>query len=312
TLWTAEAIQILTRPPDGRRFLLLLAWQALALLARTQAVVLVPFSLLLGALVGSRQRRALQVAGVVAGVAAVGLAQGAYHWAANGTFGPVRSSGIQLLTSVAYVLREGDVSRVPPGEDRRFVEGLYRRLHEGHLLAWQNAPSGIPRSHHFGKVYNEICWNAVGPQYAEVFLHRPVSGGVDGMLRQMSPDEWRQLDAGTRRIALELLPAAGGRYAENVVRCVYETQKLNLLIVAVMLGVGASLLTTSRGVGGSLLLLAGAWCANTLLVAMVEYPMSKYTFYFDVPVCVAVAAALLALRHARLPGIEGRLEDGPG
>ncbi len=300
TAWTADAIRVVASPQHRQGVLCLLVWQCLALLARSQAIVLVPFSLLLCALAGRGWERAIQVFGVIAAVSAAMLLQAVYHWAANGAFGPVRSTGVQLLTSVAYVLQEEDLGHVRPGEDRRFIEAVYRKAHEDGLLASQNAPNTMPTNHHFGMAYNALCWKVIAPQYAEVVLHRPIAGGMDGALRQMSPAEWRGFDSCTRRVALDLLRCSYRRYLANVGRCIFEIQKFYLLIVIVVLGVGLSLLRADRKVGGSLVLISSLWCVNTVSVALVEYPMTKYTYYFDVPLCAATAAICLAFRYARV------------
>ncbi|MBV9126045.1 MAG: hypothetical protein JO112_22050, partial [Planctomycetes bacterium] len=296
-LWLADALRFLNEPQQPRHLAGMLLWQTLALLTRSQAMVLVPFSLILSLTSGNHRRRLLQVLGVAASVAGAILLENVYQWEANGVFSPVRSSGVQLLTTVAYVMKEEDLASVPPGEERSFAEAVYRQAQKQGLLAWQNPPHGIPQSQHFGMAYNQLCWGIMVPQFSETVLHRPTRGGMENLLHEMNPAEWRRLDECTTRVALHLLRANFGRYVSHVARCTYEMQKFFLILVCVLLGVGANLLRTARGLGGGLLLITGAWCANTLAVTLVEYPLTKYTYYFDIPVCAAATAIFLAFQR---------------
>jgi len=76
---------------------------------------------------------------------------------------------------------------------------------------------------------------------------------------------------------------------------VYETQKFYLFIVLFQLGLGVTMLRGGAQ-GTTLLLVSLLWCANVVAVAGLEYPMSKYTYYFDVPVACVLFAVLLSWR----------------
>jgi hypothetical protein len=103
------------------------------------------------------------------------------------------------------------------------------------------------------------------------------------------------MDSLTTEVALQLLRCGHLRYVRNVLGTVYETQKFYLLIVLFQLGLGAAMLR-SGAQGTTLVLVSLLWCANVVAVAGLEYPMTKYTYYFDVPIVCTLFAVLLSWR----------------
>jgi hypothetical protein len=297
-LWLATALVAIARRGERPPLRLLFLWQALGFLARTQLLLLAPFGLMVGVCTSERRLRWRAVAGWSLSLGLMVTAQGLYHAAASGVFGGVRSAGMQLLTTVVFVSGERDLVHVEAGTPRAFVTAVHRRVAELGLLASQT-PVGVPRNHHFSRAYNDICWGAVLGQYARVVLGRDCRVGGIERLCEMTPDQWRDFDTFTMRVAWQVLPAVAGRFAGNILLCAYEMQKFYLLAVLILLGVGLSLTTKDPHVGWPLVLVTCLWAANLVLVSAVEYPMTKYTVYFDVPVICALAATLLSWREGR-------------
>lgn len=292
--WLADALLLLREPGASRLFSRVCVWQVLAQLARPQMLVLAPFTIF-GAVRAGFHRRTIRPLLLCACWLFVGAAcERGYQVVVNRLPVSARSLGIQLLTTVAYGMRAEDLSCLAPGTSREFASLLYERLHAERLLR-DLRPDGVPASHQFELVYTRICWGAVVPLYGSSELGMNVSESSALAPRQLPPEAWSRMDSLTTGVALQLLRCGHLRYLRNVLGTVYETQKFYLFIVLFQLGLGVTMLRGGAQ-GTTLLLVSLLWCANVVAVAGLEYPMSKYTYYFDVPVACVLFAVLLSWR----------------
>jgi hypothetical protein len=292
--WLADAVLLLRQPGAPQLLNRVCIWQVLAQLARPQMLVLAPFTIFGAMRVGLHRRSARPVLLCACWLLVGAASERGYQLVVNRVPVSARSLGIQLLTTVAYGMEAGDLSCLTPGTSREFASLLYERLHAERLLR-ELRPDGVPASHQFELVYNRICWGAVVPLYgrSELGMTLPESSALAPRL--LPPEAWSRMDSLTTGVALQLLRCGHLRYVRQVLGTVYETQKFYLVIVLFQLGLGAALLR-SGAPGTALVLVSLLWCANVVAVAGIEYPMTKYTYYFDVPAACTLFAVLLSWR----------------
>jgi hypothetical protein len=277
------------------------AWASAALCARQQFVVLLPFAVAgIAAVLAARRtplpRRLAVAAACIAVLLAGRVAQRAYNHARTGAWAGMKTTGFQWLTVVVFNATRADVAALPTDEERAYAGAVLDRLEAEHLLASQ-LREGIPRTHAFNAAYNEICWHVLLGVYRDRYL--PGTTREQLLAADVPPTAWNQFDAFTRRLAAHLLRHGWKRYLAHVAGSVWELFKFYAVAVGAMLLAG---LASARRAPRArvLVFVAALWWANVLAVALVEYPMTRYTFYGD---ALVVAALALALVRAARPAL---------
>jgi hypothetical protein len=303
----AGAIADCLEGPTPRTLMRATALAALLILLRSQFLFILPGGLLALAVVAvARWRLAAPIAGCVLGLLlAIQLIPRTYNWAYQGVFRTTSATGLQLLTVVLYVAEPRDREALPTPEDRQYFDAVLARLRAGGMLATDRAP-GIPTWHHLNRHYNEICFDGIVREYARERLGVSLDATVSGATTAIPPKEWSQMDATLTRISFRLLRRSWPRYLAHVGGSVYEIYKTYLLILGALLATGLIEWRRSGAPARFLVALVLLWGSNLLLVAMVEVPMGRYTFYVDAVVAATVAllvAAKLATRVAPAPPV---------
>jgi hypothetical protein len=266
---------------SSRTFIATVAWTIAASLTRVQfsmlTVGLICLPLLL-AVVERKWRAYLPLAAVALGFfAASPLIESAYHRVTVGRAARTKAAGLQVLTVVLYVSTPDDADAIS-GPERRYAQELVRVAAEHKALALYR-PEGVPRVAHMGAIYNGIAWDLIPRTYAQVELGRSLGDvTVAAMTHAFTPDEWDHYDAFAMSTARQLLHTAWRRYLAHILISVYELFKYYLLLILI----AVVLVAVSRSQPAWLLGGAGLlWLGNVVVVAAVEYPMTRYTFYFD-------------------------------
>jgi NADH:ubiquinone oxidoreductase subunit K len=115
-------------------------------------------------------------------------------------------------------------------------------------------------------------------------------------LQDLLPVEnWYDLDATTLLASRALLRHSYRRYAVFVLRSCFEHHRYYALLAGILF----VLTLVGRGMSSRprllLLTASGLWLANLAVVAAVEIPQMRYTFYFDGILLAAVALALMGV-----------------
>ncbi len=279
--------------PAARSLLACTGWTIAAVATRSQLLFLVPALCVGVALFVWRapdRRRALRPAALaIALVAASSLIQPTYNLVFNRRFVTLQAGGIHLMGVALFVTEPEDLDGLPDGPERSFAAAVFAKARDAHLLRSQT-PRFMPEGHHFDRSFDAITWTTIGQSYCDLVLHRPVGPAADRIVRAMSPDEFRAFDRFTRHIALGLLARSWPRYLAHLATCARQFAGVAIAVAAAMLAVGFFGLRARPARAALLLLVAGLWLADLLVIGLVQAFRFRYTFPFDT---MLIAAALL-------------------
>jgi hypothetical protein len=289
------SLLVMLRSADPLRpFALLVGAVVLLVLTRTQFTYVVPLLLLATVPVIAKKRDARSIAAVAGTLLGAAIllygTQAAYSVAKTGHVHRVSATGIQLLTVVMFNTVPGDLSAISDPQDRAYATSILDEVQEK-KLGNADRRGGAVRQTQFANAYNAICWEIIARQFDSRFGESRPSIRSEDM-----PRDWPKLDRITTRIAIQLLGRSWSRVARHVVECLYQIHKYFAFVVIGVLALGVSLLRKrdTRLIGLVLAIVSTLWTVNALVVALVEFPMTRYTFYFDSPVLALVLAAVAA------------------
>lgn len=288
--------------PAARSLLACTGWTIAAIATRSQLLFLTPVLLVGTALFVWRapdRRRAMRPAALaIALIAASSLIQPTYNLVFNRRFVSLQAGGIHLFGVVLFVTEPPDLDVLPDGPERSFAVTVFGKARDARLLRYQ-APQFMPEGHHFDRSFDAITWTTIGQSYCDLVLHRPVGAASDRIVRAMSPDEFRAFDRFTRDIAVRLLARSWPRYLAHIATCARQFAGVAIAIAVAMLA-AAWLGRRSRPTRAALLMItAGLWLADLVVIGLVQDFRFRYTFPFDI---MLIAAALLCAWSFVRPG----------
>lgn len=296
-LFAAAIAGALVTRASNRRVWLGVAAACAAYATRAQFIYLVPLALLGAAAVvafarTSTKSRVVLGAGAIAVLALTLTINATYLRIRSGRPGGVPLSGVQLIALVSHVASRSEVEAANLGKDREFAERVYDRLEANHMLASQRDPN-VGVSAFLADRYNPIL-DVVGEEF-RALQPKPALNSAR-YLWGMTVEQLCELDRTTKRVGLTLLHTSWKRYLRVSVTSIWEWHRYFCIVMLFNLVLAIGTLVRNPRVLPSWLLLAvtGGWLANVCVVALVEPPLYRYTFYYD-----AIFVALLCLLVGR-------------
>jgi hypothetical protein len=289
---------------DSRGDLALLwAGAALAALTRIQFYFLIlPALIATGAALWRAREwaRRLTAAGTVAGVLALAFAMHAsYTVPRAGRFERVPFAGLQLFAVALHIAEPEEIAAIPEAQVRHVAERAYAKAGRIGCLASQR--ERLTPSMHFHICYNpivEAIMDAFDEETRGVRLGRQTWDDLQGLL---PVENWYDLDATTLLASRGLLRHSYRRYVAFVLRSCFEHHRYYALLAGTLFAltlIGAGLRSRTRLL---LLTASGLWLVNLAVVASVEIPQMRYTFYFDGLLLAAVVLALMSASREAEP-----------
>lgn len=270
----------------------------LLLLVRAQFLYLLPavpllLSWLLFRTRGARSRWYL-TATVLIGAGILCGTQALYSVSRSGGVHRISATGIQLLTVVAFNSTPADLASVSDPLERAYARAVLEEM-RGNRLGYADRPFGVVRQMHFAVAYNLLCWNIVVGQFDRLYGSPTPALAQRGHM-QDRPRDWVTMERVTTTVSAQLLRSAWPRFVRHVVECVYQIHKYYLFVVVGALVLPGVQFARGRGTppASALGIVALLWLVNVGVVAAVEYPMTRYTFYFDSPLLAVVLVLVVS------------------
>jgi 4-amino-4-deoxy-L-arabinose transferase-like glycosyltransferase len=217
-------------------------------------------------------------------------------------FSRVAVTGVQEMVLTTFLATDAEVTSIPDPEIRVFSAHVRDGARAAGYLADQRGEEVAPLF--FGRHYKDILMLI----YAEYFEHvvgLPHSEDRDGM--DADPALLVRLDQMTLAASAGVARHAWPRMVSFCLGEIFLWDRYLAILASGLFAVGLATLRRGGPLARLLLLVATLWWVNMLLVAALEPPQSRYTFYFDE--LVVVVALALAGRSLLAETVIGRSVD---
>jgi len=274
----------------SRRHLLLLVASCAALVAtRGQFIYLPPLCALATLAFAWREpswrERARTLAGAACIPVLVLLLQAAHTYPKVHRFARVAVTGLQTMTLTTCLATDAEVASIEDPATRAFAERVRADVRADGGLMEQHGEIAPP--FFLGDHYNPIL-SRIYDEYFEGVAHLPHVAPQDRM--GVPAPVWVEMDTMTLAASRGIARHAWKRIALFCISSIFLWERYVAILALAMLGAGVLHYRRAPGPARLLLTIAALWWANICLVAALEPPQSRYTFYFDELVVVVVLA----------------------